>query len=132
MVTNVRVEQLTETSVRVSWDALSLPEVTRYRVFYSQVESGKRQVMGELMVEVQGREQTSVVIEDLVSSVQYRFQVVAIAVLGVMEFVGERSDARDESMLVLTTAPPSCARGKDYHGSVSIRFCMHATFLKEK
>ena len=35
VVTNVRVEQLTETSVRVSWDAISLPEVTRYRVFYS-------------------------------------------------------------------------------------------------
>ena len=76
--------------------------------------------MGELMVEVQGRDQTSVVIEDLVSSVQYRFQVVAIAVLGGMEFVGERSDARDESTLVLTTAPPSCARGTNYHGSVSL------------
>ena len=69
--------------------------------------------MGELMVEVLGKDQISVMIEDLVSSVQYRFQVVAIAVLGGMEFVGERSDARDESMLVLTTAPPSCARGKD-------------------
>ena len=97
VVTNVRVEQLTETSVRVSWDAISLPEVTRYRVFYSQVESRKRQVMGELMVEVQGRDQTSVVIEDLVSSVQYQFQVVAIAVLEGMEIVGERS------MLALTT-----------------------------
>ena len=53
--------------------------------------------MGELMVEVQGRDQTSVMIEDLVSSVQYQFQVVAIAVLGGMEFVGERS------MLALTT-----------------------------
>ena len=81
MVTNVQVEQITENSVRVSWDAISLPEVTRYRVFYSPIESRKRQVMGELMVEVQGREQTSVVIEDLVSSVQYQFQVVAIAVL---------------------------------------------------
>ena len=112
VVTNVRVEQLTETSVRVSWDAISLPEVTRYRVFYSQVESRKRQVMGELMVEVQGRDQTSVVIENLGNSVQYLFQVDAVAVLEGTEFVGERSDARDESMLVLTTAPPSCARGK--------------------
>ena len=89
-VTNVRVEQLTETSVRVSWDAISLPEVTRYRVFYSQVESRKRQVEEEMM-DVQGRDQTFVVIEDLVSSAQYQFQVVAIAVLGGMEFVGERS-----------------------------------------
>ena len=108
VVTNVRVEQLTETSVRVSWDAISLPEVTRYRVFYSQVESRN----GELMVEVQGRDQASVVIENLGNSVQYRFQVDAVAVLEGTEFVGERSDARDESMLVLTTAPPSCARGK--------------------
>ena len=104
VVTNVKVEQITENSVRVSWDAISLPEVTRYRVFYSQVESRKRQVIGELMVEVQGRDQTSVVIEDLVISVQYRFQVDAVAVLEGTEFLGERADARDESMLVLTTA----------------------------
>ena len=114
-VTNIRVEQLTETSVRVSWDAISLPEVTRYRVFYSQVESRKRQVMGELMVEVQGRDQTSVVIENLVSSVQYQFQVVAIAVLGGMEFVGERSVVRDESLLALTTAQPSPSGGGKDH-----------------
>ena len=94
-MTNVRVEQLTETSVRVSWDVISLPEVTRYRVFYSQVESRKRQVMGELIVDAQGRDQVSVVIEDLVSSMQYRFQVVAVAVLGGREFVGERA-AGDE------------------------------------
>ena len=69
--------------------------------------------MGELMVKVQGRDQTSVVIEDLVSSVQYQFQVVAIAVLGGMEFVGERSAAGEESMLALTTsAPPSSDWGK--------------------
>ena len=103
MVTNVRVEQLTDTSVRVSWNAISLPEVTRYKVFYSQVESRKRQVMGELMVKVQGRDQTSVVIENLVSSVQYRFQVVSIAVLGGREFTGERSVVGDESLLALTT-----------------------------
>ena len=91
--------------------------------------------MGELMVEVQGRDQTSVVIEDLVSSVQYRFQVVAIAVLGGMEFVGERSYVRDESTLVLTTAPPSCARGTNYHGSVSLEryhILYACNFLKEK
>ena len=102
-MTNVRVEQLTETSVRVSWDAISLPEVTRYRVFYSQVESTKRQEMGELMVEVQGKEVSSVVIEDLVSSVQYQFQVVAVAVLE--EFVGERSAVGDTATISLTTAP---------------------------
>ena len=113
VVTNVRVEQLTETSVRVSWNAISLPEVTRYRVFYSQVESRKRQVMGELMVEVQGRDQTSVVIENLVSSVQYQFQVVAEAVLGGMEFTGERSAVGEESMLTLTTATPTAPPSSD-------------------
>ena len=111
-MTNVRVEQLTETSVRVSWDAISLPEVTRYRVFYSQVASRKRQVDEEMM-DVQGGDQTSVVIEDLVSSVQYQFQVLAIAILGGMEFVGERSAVGEESMLALTTsAPPSSDGGK--------------------
>ena len=103
-VTNVRVEQLTDTSVRVSWDAISLPEVTRYRVFYSQVE---RQVMGELMVEVQGRDQTSVVIENLVSSVQYQFQVVAVAVLGGREFTGARSAVCDDILISLTTPTPA-------------------------
>ena len=115
LVINVQVEQLTETSVRVSWDAITLPEVTRYRVFYSQVESRKRQVMGELMVEVQGRDQTSVVIEDLVSSAQYQFQVVAIAVLGGMEFVGGRSAVGEESMVALTmtaaTVSTTCKEG---------------------
>ena len=69
--------------------------------------------MGELMVEVQGRNQTSVVIENLVSSVQYRFQVVAIAVLGGREFVGERSAVGEESMLALTTAAPTAPLSSD-------------------
>ena len=116
-MTNVRVEQLTETSVRVSWDAISLPEVTRYRVFYSQVGSRKRQVEEEMM-DVQGRDQTFVVIGDLVSSVQYQFQVVAVAVLGGMECVGERSAVGEESMLALTTSaptpPPSSDGGKNH------------------
>ena len=111
VVTNVRVEQITETSVNVSWDAISLPEVISYRVFYSQVESRKRQVMGELMMDVQGGDQTSVVIEDLVRSVQYQFQVLAIAVLGRREFVGERSAVGEESILALTTAPPPSSDG---------------------
>ena len=59
--------------------------------------------MGELMVEVQGREQTSVVIDDLVSSVQYRFQVVAIAILGEREFTGERSAVCGDILISLTT-----------------------------
>ena len=65
--------------------------------------------MGELMVEVQGRDQTSVVIEDLVSSVQYQFQVVVVA----GEFVGERSAVGEESMLALTTttAPRATSSG---------------------
>ena len=97
MVTNVRVEQLTETSVRVSWDAISLPEVTRYRVFYSQVESRERE-MGELTADVR-RDQTFVVIEDVVSSMLYQFQVVAIAELEGMEYVGNRSVVRIDSIL---------------------------------
>ena len=118
------------TSVRVSWDATSLPEVTRYRVFYSQVESRKRQVMGEPMVEVEGRDQTSVVIENLVSSVQYQFQVVAIAVLGGMEFVGERSVVSEESMLILTTtADTSSGGGKDQDIVV---FLFHLLMFVEK
>ena len=143
MVTNVRVEQLTETSVTVSWDAITLPEVIRYRVFYSQVESRKRQVMGELMVEVQGRDQTSVVIEDLVSSAQYQFQVVAIAVLGGMEFVGERSVVGDESLHTLTTTAATvsttCKEGMvklrkvlDFNRKVGSLVGMHRIFKGEE
>ena len=97
MVTNVRVEQLTETSVRVSWDAISLPEVTRYRVFYSPVESRKRE-MGELTADVR-RDQTFVVIENLVSSMLYQFQVEAIAEQEGMEYVGNRSVVHIDSIL---------------------------------
>ena len=71
--------------------------------------------MEEEMMDVQGRDQTFVVIGDLVSSVQYQFQVVAIAVLGGEEFVGERSAVGEESMLALTTSAPTPSDGGKNH-----------------
>ena len=42
MVTGVMVEQLTATSVRVSWDEIPVDGIT-YRVYYSQTGNRKKQ-----------------------------------------------------------------------------------------
>ena len=54
--------------------------------------------MGELTADVR-RDQTFVVIEDLVSSMLYQFQVVSIAELEGMEYVGNRSVVGIDSIL---------------------------------
>jgi hypothetical protein len=93
----------------VSWNALSnIPEVTGYRVYYSQIVSRKRQA-GELSVDIADRSQNSVVIDDLETAVQYQFQVVTIVMLGGMEFVSNRSLVDETTMLALTTAPTTSA-----------------------
>jgi hypothetical protein len=104
-VLNVEVEQVSDSSARVSWSALNhLPEVTGYRVYYSQIGSRKRQA-GEMSVDITDPSQGFVIIDNLESSVQYQFQVVAIAMLGGMDFVSNRSVVDEDAMLNLTTSP---------------------------
>ena len=95
MVTGVMVEQLTATSVRVSWDEIPVDGMT-YRVYYSQTGNRKRQSTEMSMDSTTN----SVDIDGLDSNVEYQFQVVAVAVI---TYIGERSFLDDNSILVITT-----------------------------
>ena len=95
MVTGVMVEQLTVTSVRVSWDEIPVDGIT-YRVYYSQTENRKRQST-EMSID---STTNSVDIDGLDSNVEYQFQVVAITVVNGETIEGERS----EDFLIVVTS----------------------------
>ncbi len=87
MVTNVRVEQLTDTSVRVSWHQIFADEITNYAVYYKPSDNTEQ---SEESVTVPSSE-SSVVIGDLMINVEYQFQVAAIAEMERVFFTGQRS-----------------------------------------
>ena len=88
LVMNVEVEVVSDTSVRVLWDSVDIPEITGYTVYYSQTGNRKRQ--SEESVTVPSSD-NSVVIEGLLNNVEYQFQVVAIAELDGDVITGQRS-----------------------------------------
>ena len=94
---NITVVILSSTSVRVSWDSLNISEITHYIVYYNQTE----RVTPEKSVMVPGSE-NFVILNDLITGVEYQFQVTAIAERDGDRTMGERSGA---SILHLT--PPS-------------------------
>ena len=97
MVTGVMVEQLTATSVRVSWDEIPVDGIT-YRVYYSQTRNRKRQ--SEMSMD---STTNSVDIDGLDSDVKYQFQVVAVVVINGQTIKGERSEVNNDSLHVLTS-----------------------------
>ena len=80
----MEVEVVTDMSVRVSWDALDIPEITGYIVYYSQT-------CGNALSRNVANSSNSVVIGDLVNNAEYQFQVAAIADLDGVVVIGERS-----------------------------------------
>ena len=85
VVMNVEVEITSATSVRVSWDRLDIPELTGYIVYYSQrhintIEQSVNASSGE----------NSVIINNLLTGVEYQFEVVAVAELLGDVATGER------------------------------------------
>ena len=88
LVMNVEVEVVSDTSVRVSWDSVDIPEITGYTVYYSQTGNRKRQ--NEESITVPSSD-NSVVIESLLNNMEYQFQVVAIAELDGDVIIGQRS-----------------------------------------
>ena len=98
MVTNVRVEQLSATSVSVTWDSITfVQEITGYRVHYGRVggsDEGSVTVEGTL---------NSADIMDLSTDIPYHFQVVAMAMLGDRSFTGMRSEVNSNSTLVINS-----------------------------
>ncbi len=82
------MEPLSATSVNVSWENVTVPGIVSYTVYYRP-----RETMGgpsEQSVTVPSSE-SSVVIENLMTNVEYQFQVAATAELGGDLFHGERS-----------------------------------------
>ncbi len=86
MVMNIRVEIVTSTSARVSWDAIDFPGISGYIVYYSLTGNRKRQA--EQSVDVPGSSVTTVLIEELGNGAEYQFTVVALANLNGDEITG--------------------------------------------
>ena len=99
---NLEVEVVSDTSVRVSWDSVDIPEITGYIVYYSQTGNRKRQSEESITVP---SSDNSVVIEGLLNNVEYQFQVVAIAELDGDVIMGQRSLLSGIVVALPTTAP---------------------------
>ena len=98
------VTSINSTSVNVSWSSVSLLpsdvddyEVS-YKVYYSRVESSKRQGPEEQSVTTTG---TFIVIIRLTPGAQYRFEVTTLAEGNGEIIEGPRSQIDDDSMPVL-------------------------------
>ena len=124
MVTGVMVEQLTATSVRVSWDEIPVDGIT-YRVYYSQTGNRKRQSTEMSMDSTTN----SVDIDGLDSNVEYQFQVVAIAVVNGETIVGERSEVNDDSMLVVTSSDSPQGTFCDSHFVAFLKLCISRKWI---
>ena len=101
VVMRVLVEPLSETSVNVSWESVTFPGIVFYIVYYRPSETMRRQ--SEQSVTVPSSE-SSVMIEDLMTNVEYQFQVAATAELEGVIYLGERS--RSAQVLVALPTPP--------------------------
>ena len=97
-MTNVVVEIVSDTSVRVSWDSVDIPEITGYTVYYSQTGNRKRQSEDSITVP---SSDNFVVIEGLLNNVEYQFQVVAIAELDGDVIMGQRSILDDMTVILV-------------------------------
>ena len=103
---NVLVERLNATSVRISWEMINNMEITNYIVYYRAVSNRKRQ-NDEQFVTVPSS-QNSVVIGDLISNVNYQFEVAAVVQGGIM---GQRSNIASPPTSPPTSPPSSDAGG---------------------
>ena len=90
------LEMLSATSIQVTWDQLDIPEITGYIVYYSQTGNS------EMITTVSGSE-NSVIIDNLLTNVEYQFQVVAVAELDGDVVMGGRSKVT----IARLTAPPA-------------------------
>ncbi len=100
MVTDVHVELLTDTTVRVSWRRFIADEITNYTVYYKPSDN----MESEQSVTVPSSE-SSVVIENLMTNVKYQFQVAATAELEEVVFPGDRSSSFQILVGALSTTP---------------------------
>ena len=82
---NVMVEMLSNTSVNVSWESIDTSEPTiSYRIHYYYNQSGN-------MDAFVNASSNSIIIDNLISNVEYLFHVVIIAEVDGQTFTGQRS-----------------------------------------
>ena len=110
VVMNVEVEISSATSVRVSWDKLDIPEITGYIVYYSQRQTD--------ITEHIFSHENSVIIDNLLTDVEYQFEVVAVT-----ELDGDVVTGYSETVTVLipattTTPTDSVSNVSDIVGGV--------------
>ena len=110
VVMNVEAEISSATSVRVSWDRLDIPEITGYIVYYSQRQTD--------ITEHIFSHENSVIIDNLLTDVEYQFEVVAVA-----ELDGDVVTGDSERVTVLipattTTPTDSVSNVSDIVGGV--------------
>ena len=74
--------------MRVSWDEVDIPDVTGYIVYYNYVDS--ETTTNEQSVNIPSSD-TSVIIDNLISDVQYQFKVAAVADVDGDVVIGQRS-----------------------------------------
>ena len=112
MVKNVVVIVLTNTSISVSWDRLQISDIT-YLILYGQ--TGKQETESTRVVPSTER---SVDINGLITGAEYKFQVVAQAVVDGEIIVGKRSLLTGMSLLdvLLSTHPPSSTSTGIFNG----------------
>ena len=119
VVCNVQVEKLTSTAVRVSWDALHLPGITGYRIFYSKMLENRKTPSDQevFAVNVSSSSENVVDVLGLANYVGYQFEVVATAELEGAEVLGNRSVT---TMLILAplSAPSETVATDEDEGNV--------------
>ena len=113
----IRLEVLSATSVQVSLDQLDILELKRYIVYYSQTGNS------EMTTKVPSSE-NSVTIDNLLTDVEYQFQVVAVAELDGDVVTGERSKV---SIARPTPPPASTPITDETQGKIS--YIVIITFL---
>ena len=99
-ITQLEFDVLSASSVRVSWDRLDIPEITGYIVYYtvSQIGNSDEKSNTELSVNITSPD-TSVTIDNLISDMQYQFEVVAVAELNGDVAIGQRSPTSSTILL---------------------------------
>ena len=84
--------------MRVSWNRLDIPEITGYIIYYSQ----RHRVTIEQSVNVSSSE-NSVILYNLLTDVEYQFEVVAVAELLEDVATGERLLSERVTVLIPAT-----------------------------
>ena len=110
MVMNVEVEIPSATSVKVSWDRLDIPEITGYIVYYSQRQTD--------ITEHIFSHENYVTIDNLLTDVEYQFEVVAVAELDGDVITGDSERVTVLIPATTTTPTDSVSNVSDIVGGV--------------